>query len=110
MSQAPNKADRLRQALSALQPTHLDVVDESHTHHVGEESHYKAVVVSPVFAGKRLLQRHQTVYAALEGLMREIHALALHTYTPEEWAEQGAAPESPRCRGGGLHDRRTHGS
>ena len=39
------------------------------------------------------------------GLMGEIHALALHTYTPAEWAEQGTAPESPRCRGGSRHDR-----
>jgi BolA protein len=32
--------------------------------------------------------------------MDQIHALALHTYTPDEWAEQGVAPASPTCKGG----------
>jgi BolA protein len=36
--------------------------------------------------------------------MGQVHALALHTYTPGEWAEQGAAPASPTCRGGSKHD------
>ncbi|MDF3935601.1 BolA/IbaG family iron-sulfur metabolism protein, partial [Pseudomonas citronellolis] len=48
--------------------------------------------------------RHQKVYATLGELMGQFHALALHTYTPEEWAEQGAAPDSPTCRGGSKHD------
>ena len=37
--------------------------------------------------------------------MQEIHALALHTYTPDEWAQAGGAPDSPTCRGGSKHDR-----
>jgi len=36
--------------------------------------------------------------------MGQFHALALHTYTPEEWAAQGSAPESPTCLGGSKHD------
>jgi acid stress-induced BolA-like protein IbaG/YrbA len=48
--------------------------------------HYEAVVVSPEFAGKRSVPRHQMVYATLgERVGREIHALAVKTYTPEEW-------------------------
>jgi acid stress-induced BolA-like protein IbaG/YrbA len=48
--------------------------------------HYEAVVVCPAFAGKRSLPRHQMVYATLgERVGREIHALAVKTYTPEEW-------------------------
>ena len=48
--------------------------------------HYEAVVVSPKFAGKRSVPRHQMVYATLgERVGREIHALAVKTYTPEEW-------------------------
>jgi BolA protein len=35
--------------------------------------------------------------------MGEFHALALHTYTPQEWAETGAAPASPTCAGGSKH-------
>src|SRR5690606_27635613 len=76
------RADQIRQALAALQPLHLEVLDESHMHSRGLETHYKAVIVSEAFAGKRPVQRHQAVYAAMGGLMQQIHALALHTYTP----------------------------
>jgi acid stress-induced BolA-like protein IbaG/YrbA len=48
--------------------------------------HYEAVVVCPAFDGKRSLPRHQMVYATLgERVGREIHALAVKTYTPDEW-------------------------
>ena len=104
------KADRLREALGALLPTHLEVLDESHMHSRGLETHYKAVIASTAFAGKRAVQRHQLVYRTLGPLMQEIHALALHTYTPEEWAEAGAAPDSPTCRGGSKHDKAAAGS
>jgi acid stress-induced BolA-like protein IbaG/YrbA len=50
------------------------------------QGHYEAVVVSPQFAGKRSVPRHQMVYAALGGRVgNEIHALAVKTFTPEEW-------------------------
>jgi acid stress-induced BolA-like protein IbaG/YrbA len=50
------------------------------------QGHYEATVVCAAFAGKRSLQRHQMVYATLGSRVgREIHALALQTYTPEEW-------------------------
>lgn len=99
------KLDRIRDALQAVSPTHLEVLDESHMHSRGLETHYKVVVASVVFAGKPPVRRHQAVYAALGGLMREVHALALHAYTPAEWDAQGAAPESPRCLGGSKHDK-----
>ena len=97
--------ERILQALQTLQPTHAEVHDESHMHSRGLETHYKAIVVGDAFAGKRAVQRHQLVYRTLGPLMQEIHALALHTYTPDEWAATGAAPESPTCRGGSKHDR-----
>ncbi len=97
--------EQIQQALAALEPQHLEVLDESHMHSRGRESHFKAVLVSPRFAGLRQVQRHQQVYATLGELMGRFHALALHTYSPEEWAEQGSAPDSPRCLGGSLHDR-----
>ncbi len=100
--------DTLLQALAALQPQHLDVQDESHMHSRGLETHYKAVIVTEQFAGLNAVKRHQKVYATLGDLMGQIHALALHTYTPEEWAQQGVAPESPTCRGGSKHDHAGH--
>lgn len=52
--------------------------------------HYEAVVVSDAFAGKRSLARHQLVYGALgQRVGREIHALRLRTYTPDEWRASG---------------------
>lgn len=95
-----SKQDLITAALAALQPEHLEVLDESHMHSRGLETHYKAVIVSPLFAGLNAVKRHQKVYATVGELMGQIHALALHTYTPEEWAAQGVAPASPACRGG----------
>lgn len=86
-------------------PLHLEVINESNSHNVpeGSESHFKVVVVSPVFAGKNLLARHRLINAALaDELNGVIHALAIHTYTEEEWKEtSGGAPMSPPCLGGG---------
>jgi acid stress-induced BolA-like protein IbaG/YrbA len=49
--------------------------------------HFEAVVIAAEFAGKRTLERHRLVYGALgECMGREIHALALQVFTPEEWA------------------------
>ncbi|MGB8275261.1 MAG: BolA family transcriptional regulator [Alphaproteobacteria bacterium] len=51
----------------------------------GDGDHYAAMVISPSFAGKSRVQRHQMVYKALGGRMGgELHALALQTYSPEE--------------------------
>ncbi|MCK9247094.1 MAG: BolA/IbaG family iron-sulfur metabolism protein [Anaerolineaceae bacterium] len=85
-----------------LKPLHLEVINESHMHNVppDSETHFKVVVVSEAFAGKRLVQRHQMVYGIVaEELRGGVHALALHTHLPSEW--QGRAPESPACLGGG---------
>jgi BolA protein len=83
---------------------HLEVINESSNHNVppGSESHFKVVLVSPDFDGKNLLARHRMVNAVLaEELQGKIHALALHTYTEQEWKEsKGDAPMSPPCLGG----------
>jgi acid stress-induced BolA-like protein IbaG/YrbA len=58
----------------------------------GDNVHFEALVVSPGFAGRRPLQRHQQVYGALGTLMGgEIHALALTTLTPDELAARERA-------------------
>lgn len=63
---------------AGLECTHLEVE--------GDGQHFQAVIVSPAFAGKRLIARHQIVYAALGDRMREeIHALSMKTLTPEEF-------------------------
>jgi acid stress-induced BolA-like protein IbaG/YrbA len=51
-------------------------------------THFEAIIVSPAFVGKNMIQQHQLVYTALGDRMRaEIHALSMRTYTPEKWAE-----------------------
>jgi acid stress-induced BolA-like protein IbaG/YrbA len=56
----------------------------------GGGDHFEAVVVSAEFAGKGLVERHRMVYTPLGKAMRveDIHALALKTYTPEEFDKQ----------------------
>lgn len=99
---------RICTKLSAnFQPVHLDVVNESYMHSVppGSETHFKVVLASAAFAGKRQVQRHQAIYACLaEELQSGVHALALHTFSPEEWLASNQVPESPQCLGGSKHD------
>lgn len=85
-----SRIDRIRDALAALQPTALEVVDDSHQHagHEGARDgrgHFTVRIVSPVFAGKAPLARHRTVYAALGEMMQtDIHALVIEARTPDE--------------------------
>lgn len=51
-------------------------------------THFEAVIVSPAFEGKNMVQQHQLVYGALGDRMRaEIHALSMKTYSPSKWQE-----------------------
>jgi len=93
---------------TALPLVHVEVINESHMHSVppGSETHFKLVLVSPEFEDKRPVARHQMIYKVLaDELAGSVHALALHTYTEQEWQQRNnAAPESPQCMGGSKHD------
>lgn len=96
-------ATAISAALGAALPLqHLEVINESDRHGTPtDDSHFKLIVVSEAFTGKRLLQRHRLVNKALADLLAgPIHALALHTYSPEEWQQLSEVPASPACRGG----------
>jgi BolA protein len=73
----------IQAALQVLQPTLLEVRDDSalHAGHVGAQAgggHYHLTIVSPLFEGRRTLERHRLVYEALGDMMRhDIHALAI---------------------------------
>ena len=76
-------SDQLHQIIhTGLNCQHLEVD--------GDGRHWSAVIVSPEFEGKRLIQRHQRVYATLGDRIKtdEVHALSMKTYTPAEWAAQ----------------------
>lgn len=53
----------------------------------GDGRHWEAVVVSDAFEGRRLIARHQQVYATLGRRIHtdEVHALSMKTYTRSEW-------------------------
>jgi BolA protein len=90
-----------------LAPSFLEVKNESDQHSVPahSETHFRVVVVSELFNGQRRVARHQQVYKALVAEMEgPVHALALHTYTAQEWSERQTAPESPNCQGGSKTD------
>lgn len=88
----------------ALKPTHLEVIDESHMHSVpeGAQSHFKVTVVSKAFEGESLINRHRRINSLLkQAFTGSLHALALHTMTPDEWFKKGGnSPDSPECLGG----------
>ena len=86
-----------------LTPLYMQVDNESHMHNVPDdaETHFKLVLVSEMFAGQRSVQRHQQVYQLLaDELKAGVHALAIHTFSPEEWSERQQVPASPDCLGG----------
>ena len=95
-----------QQLQAALDPQFMEVENESHMHSVppNSETHFRVVLVSAQFEGKRQVGRHQQVYAVLgEQLEGPVHALALHLFTIKEWAlEERKAPDSPNCLGSGA--------
>jgi acid stress-induced BolA-like protein IbaG/YrbA len=74
-------SDELRDLIAAGLPCQHIEVD-------GDGRHWSAVIVSAEFENKRLIQRHQRVYATLGARMHtdEVHALSMKTLTPAEWA------------------------
>lgn len=80
-----------------LQPSHIEVVDESHLHagHAGARSgagHFRAVLVSERFEGLSRVKRQQLVYGLLaEEMGPEIHAFSMRTLTPAEFEAKGAS-------------------
>ncbi len=85
-------------------PVFLDAINESDQHNVpaGSESHFRVTVVSAEFDGLMLVARHRLINKTLaDELAGSIHALALHTYTSEEWDKRnGQVRPSPDCAGG----------
>ncbi|OGT55780.1 MAG: cell division protein BolA [Gammaproteobacteria bacterium RIFCSPHIGHO2_12_FULL_63_22] len=80
----------MREALLALEPLHLEIVDESHRHagHEGARDgrgHFALDIVSEAFAGLAPLARHRRVYQAMGDMMQtDIHALSIRARTPAE--------------------------
>jgi BolA family transcriptional regulator, general stress-responsive regulator len=86
-----DRVARMREYLhAALNPSQLDIQDDSHKHagHAGARDgrgHFSVVIESEAFAGKSLIARHRMVYAAVGDMMQtDIHALAIQAKAPGE--------------------------
>lgn len=87
----PVATEMRRRLEAAIQPTHIELVDDSEKHrgHGGYnpagESHFTLTIESPAFAGKSRVERQRMVYAALGDLMHErVHALSIRATAPGE--------------------------
>src|SRR5215470_2949927 len=84
-------AEIQRRIAGAIDGARVEVVDTT-----GGGDHFAARVIAGAFAGKNAVQRHRMVYAPLGDILAtgELHALALETYTPDEWDEPDESDES----------------
>jgi BolA protein len=82
--------ERIEQRLAVLEPDSVELVDDSakHAGHAGARGgggHFELIIVSARFEGKSSQARHRMIHAALgDMLQREIHAIAIKAYTPDE--------------------------
>jgi len=82
--------DRIELKLAVLSPDSIELIDDSEKHagHEGAKGgggHFELIIVSPLFEGKSSQARHRMIHAALgEMLEREIHAISIKAYTPDE--------------------------
>ena len=94
--------ESIRNLLRPLDPTELQIEDESDRHvgHAGARDgarHFRLRLVSARFPGLTRLQRHRLVYDCLDSLIpRGIHALAMTLLSPEEAAAAGNNPPPSR--------------
>ena len=68
--------------LKSLPGADVDVRDMT-----GTGNHFEARIVSSTFSNQPMIQQHQSVYASVDDWLKsgELHALALRTFTPEQW-------------------------
>ncbi len=84
--------ERLEEAFS---PADLLVKDQSHLHagHAGAadgRGHFDVRIVAEAFTGQSRIKRHQSVYQALDDLLKsDIHALRINALSPDEHRSKG---------------------
>lgn len=82
--------ERIEQRLAVLDPDSVELVDDSakHAGHAGARGgggHFELIIVSGRFEGKSSQARHRMIHSALgDMLQKEIHAIAIKAYTPDE--------------------------
>ena len=97
-----SRAERIQKSLSSVEPSFLEILDESHKHRgrEGQESHFRIRMVSDSFEGVGRAERHRRVHALLQSeLDSGLHAVTLQLLTEAEAAKLGLNLESPKCAG-----------
>lgn len=84
-----NTLERIELKLAVLMPDSVELIDDSEQHvgHAGAKDggHFQLIIVSPLFEGKSSQARHRMIHSALGDMLeREIHALTIKAYTPDE--------------------------
>lgn len=77
------KPTELKTRIERLGPdTQVEVIDLT-----GTEDHYQAIIVSPAFEGKMMIEQHRMVFGLLQSEIDsgEVHALTLRTFTPAQY-------------------------
>ena len=90
-----------------FQPSFLDVINESSNHRVpdGAETHFKLIIVSPIFDDKTRIQRHRMVLDFLKDEFSQgLHACTMSLYSIKEWEKKPTPTPSPLC----AHQPPTH--
>lgn len=80
--------DEIKTTLEKALPDSTVRVDDL----TGGGDHFQVWIIAAAFAGKSLVEQHQMVYGVLKDALgsEQIHALALKTYTPEQWERLAA--------------------
>jgi stress-induced morphogen len=98
---------KIKTKVKTLNPEFVELINESHNHSVprNSETHFKLLLVSPIFVGMARVQRQRKVYDLLaEELKNGVHALTMRLLTPEEYSLEKSKAESdfvsPSCHGG----------
>lgn len=98
MNMGPIESEIVLRLKRELKPTHLQVINESHLHTRGQETHFKIIVVSDQFKELTKVKRQQLVYQFLSDLFKTgLHAVNQSTFTPEEWQGSPEVQDSPGC-------------
>ena len=77
------KAQDIKTRIETIAPgTKAELIDLT-----GTQDHWQAIIISPAFAGKTLLEQHRLIFGLFKSEVdsNEMHALTLKTYTPEQY-------------------------
>ena len=83
------KAQDIKTRIETIAPgTKAELIDLT-----GTQDHWQAIIISPAFAGKTLLEQHRLIFGLFKSEVdsNEMHALTLKTYTPEQYERMNHA-------------------